>query len=774
MTRTQSLAAALLAAAALTGCQGVWDFLSGGQDKAPAATEPPAAIVAATTCEAELASPDAFEGAHEVWIHCDAGHPVEGVEGTHFIEGDIEAALAAMSAETGVAIAYHGYVPVPMYTEEETDAFAEAEAPPDAVAPEDDVRFGMPSLPPAPAPPPPVEDAPAQAAAPAPAAAPVDDRVAELAPVFGWSEEEAREIQDAFGGDDAALDAFLDQFIVQELESLPAAAAGPGYTEMCQAEIGRPGQLLVTCRNTMTERFRQTEVPIDGAPVATLTTLARELGGPGFDVGNVDATLCVWGNLPLDPEHHYYWACPEWEYQYSDLARQDAESFDTGRIAHHAPEGMVLDQPYFLEVAIQPLQASSDIEAVDTTLMSTMGTGLAPGIETPALDLGFDTISASNVMSAQAIGSGYDIVATTPAEQVLVAGEPTVWQWQVTPKEAGTPILTFTISQSVDVNGRSVLRTVKTIPMSVKVTPLDELLADPGAQVASTPAPEGTGFRTALSSGGNPVVPALDNAGSASATMRSASAGPAAPDIEIAGCTWHAGADPDRQALVLSNLGYSPPLSRLSVTHEDGVRMSGALQEVGFSVLQCEDLGQRSTVRALSMLGRLSKARKDAGAHPVTFFYYSGHGVNIDGTNFILPTDIPGASPDDIRDGGVSFEDIFNRVSSTVAPTSFVVFDACRTVMDDQSRGLMRAYSPVGWASGVFQAFATEPGKTAADDGVYSQELARLMQDLADPANVLFKRVQDAVAARTGQKQRPVYTDGTTGGDFYFQRDASE
>ncbi|WP_290502055.1 caspase family protein, partial [Hyphomonas sp. UBA5107] len=101
------------------------------------------------------------------------------------------------------------------------------------------------------------------------------------------------------------------------------------------------------------------------------------------------------------------------------------------------------------------------------------------------------------------------------------------------------------------------------------------------------------------------------------------------------------------------------------------------------------------------LLGRMAKARKDAGAYPVTFFYYSGHGVNVDGTNFILPTDIPGASPDDIRDFGVSFEQIFNRVSTTVAPTSFIVFDACRTVMDDQSRGLMRAYSPVGWASGV-------------------------------------------------------------------------
>jgi uncharacterized caspase-like protein len=236
-----------------------------------------------------------------------------------------------------------------------------------------------------------------------------------------------------------------------------------------------------------------------------------------------------------------------------------------------------------------------------------------------------------------------------------------------------------------------------------------------------------------------------------------------------AGCTFTEGSNPDRFAMVLSNLAYNPPISRLAVTHADGDRIAEALAETGFSVQRCRDASRSQTLSAMREVGRKSLARKQVGAHPATFFYYSGHGVNIDGTNYVLPVDLPGASTAEIQDGAVSFEQIFNIVSTTVASTSFIVFDACRTVMDDESRGMLRSYRPVTWSTGVFQAYATEPGKTAADDGAYSEELAQRLPAAGVPANVLFKRVQDAVARRTNEQQHPNYIDLTTGGDFYFQ-----
>ncbi|WP_081811382.1 caspase family protein [Hyphomonas beringensis] len=576
---------------------------------------------------------------------------------------------------------------------------------------------------------------------------------------------EYAELLEEYADDPETQAVLLDMIRGQGSAGAPPAAAGPGYQKTCQAETTPRRTLLITCQDMATGVLTQATHPIGSDLEAALVTVAKDLSGPDVEMGIVETPLCFWSETVQITDNRFFSMCPEWEYRYSQLAEDAAANFDTGRIAHHAPQQMVLQQPYFLEVAIQPLQKESDQDSVDESLTAAMGTGLAPDSEERALDLSFDTIRAGSVMSVSAVGEGYDILATTPQEQPLLPGTATVWQWQVTPRQPGTPLLTFTVSETVEVNGRSLPRTVKTIPLNISVTRLDDLLADTGPVDTDADTQE----RSLTSDTSTPVETLVTPPSEASGASLMNASSASGPDADIPGCKWVDGADPDRQAMVLSNLAYSPPVSRLAETHEDGERMTEALSAVGFSVLQCEDLGQRQTVRALSMLGRMAKARTDMGAHPVTFFYYSGHGVNIEGTNFILPTDIPGASPDDIRDMGVSFEQIFNRVSSTVAPTSFVVFDACRTVMDDQSRGLMRAYSPVGWASGVFQAFATEPGKTAADDGVYSEELASNLRTLPDPANVVFKRVQDAVAARTGQKQRPVYTDGTTGGDFYFK-----
>ena len=341
----------------------------------------------------------------------------------------------------------------------------------------------------------------------------------------------------------------------------------------------------------------------------------------------------------------------------------------------------------------------------------------------------------------------FDIRAMTPEQQAVLPDAPTVWKWRVVPKEDGYGSLRYNLSQSLEVDGERFERSVKTIWQDVDISTIDDLLEDD-----PPPATRDTSIMA------NTLVAPTNNG---TPEIMSASA--------EAGCTFTEGSDPDRFAMVLSNLDYSPPISRLAVTHADGDRITEALLETGFSVQRCRDTGRGATLSAMREVGRKSLARKQAGAHPATFFYYSGHGVNIDGTNYVLPVDLPGASTWEIQDGAISFEQIFNIVSTTVASTSFIVFDACRTVMDDESRGMLRSYRPVTWSSGVFQAYATEPGKTAADDGAYSEELAQRLPAAGVPANVLFKRVQDAVARRTNEQQHPNYIDLTTGGDFYFQ-----
>ena len=549
----------------------------------------------------------------------------------------------------------------------------------------------------------------------------------------------------------------LEALFYDALESMPEpAAAGPGNMSQCQAELEDPETISLICelyddigRNS---ELKTAKVPVGDDLTATLRRIAVQVSG-GMDrleLGMPDARLCVWNmdGVVTQENYMYFGECGLWTEPLSKLVEAGAGNFNTGRVAHQAPNEMVVDQAYFLEIAIQPLTQNISVEAADTMLTSTLGTGLAPGSTETPFAISFDTVKASKIMSATLEGDDeFEIRAMTPEQQAVLPDAPTVWKWRVVPKEDGAGYLQYNLSQSLEIDGERFDRSVKTIWLDVDVSTIDDLLEDD-----EPPATRDTSIMAST------LVAPTNNG---TPEMMSASA--------EAGCTFTEGSDPDRFAMLLSNLAYNPPISRLAVTHADGDRITDALLETGFSVQRCRDTGRSATLSALREVGRKSLARKQAGAHPATFFYYSGHGVNIDGTNYVLPVDLPGASTAEIEDGAVSFEQIFNIVSTAVASTSFIVFDACRTVMDDESRGMLRSYQPVTWSSGVFQAYATEPGKTAADDGAYSEELAQRIPAAGVPANVLFKRVQDAVARRTNEQQHPNYIDLTTGGDFYFQ-----
>jgi len=547
---------------------------------------------------------------------------------------------------------------------------------------------------------------------------------------------------------------------LDDVDNLPAAAAGPGYARRCEAVIGSPDEISLYCADGGGDEgnVQVAKVPVEGSLDETLNRLNVSLAGgrERIEIGAPETLFCVRDHEMSENGEGIFAVrqCPEWYRPLKDeAAAADAENFDSGRIAYHAPKEMVAAQPYVLELGIQPVTAATDETRADRTLRDTLGTGLAPGSTESPFALNFETVKASSLMAATIVASGFQVTGITPEEQAVRADAPTVWKWLVTPQQAGQGVVAFNLAQRLEENGERHDRVVKSIPLFVTVRTIDDLLASD--EVA--PGPNGPGARNALPN--TLMSPALDAPPTGTVAVAADS-----------GCRWDIGTNPDRFALVLSNLAYSPPISQLTETHEDGDRIAGSLKDTGFSVLRCRDLGRNQTLEAMRDVGKRSRARKLAGNHPVTFFYYSGHGVNVEDGNYVLPVDLPGANPEEIEDGAVSFEKIFNLMSTTVADTAFIVFDACRTVMDDDSRGMMRAYSPVTWSTGVFQAYATQPGKTAADSGTYSQELAATLPVEGLPANVVFKRVQDEVARKTENKQRPNYLDDTTGGEFYFRK----
>ena len=532
--------------------------------------------------------------------------------------------------------------------------------------------------------------------------------------------------------------------------SLPSCGLGENDTlscsriglRSCQLDLLDHGDLAATCL-TNERTFVQSVAPIEESVERTVRAVGQELLGsdPYFA-----PEICLW-NVPFRPANREEqiafptcFATDERLSQAFDLLSKSNTFPTEGRVGYHTPKEMVTGQPYLLELAVSPA-FESEQDAADERIEAAMGPGTIDPDEGP-IDLAFTSTDVSELMAADLIGSGFDILPVTDEEQLVLFNEATVWQWQVTPTTPGAKLLNFSLSQVLEENGNSRRRSVKRLPVVVKAVSIESLL-------------------TAERSAPNPQIPPMPSTLSAPTLSTTLAEGPKCRDSSE-------GSD-NRRALLVSNEAYSGSISVLSETHNDGARLFNSLTTSGFKVRHCRDLTRDETIAELRSLGSSLKPLTDQGEDTLAFFYYSGHGVNLNGDNYILPIDLDGVSTAKVEDGGVAFHDIFNRISSQVSRASIVVFDACRTVMEEDSRGLVRAYSPVNWALGSLQAFAAGPGEMAPDSGLYSRVLSDQIINYAAPAGEVFRSVQERVFSQSGQTQRPLYRDGTVGRAIYFK-----
>ena len=259
-------------------------------------------------------------------------------------------------------------------------------------------------------------------------------------------------------------------------------------TSQCQAELEDPDTISLICELYddigVNSELKTAKIPVGDDLTATLKRIAVQVGGgmdPYGELAMPEARLCVWNmdDVVTEENYIYFGACGLWTEPLSKLVDAGAGNFNSGRVAHQAPNEMVVDQAYFLEIAIQPLTQNISVEAADTMLTSTLGTGLAPGSTETPFAIEFDTVKASKIMSATLEGDDeFDIRAMTPEQQAVLPDAPTVWKWRVVPKEDGYGSLRYNLSQSLEVDGERFERSVKTIWQDVDISTIDDLLED--------------------------------------------------------------------------------------------------------------------------------------------------------------------------------------------------------------------------------------------------------------------------------------------------------
>jgi uncharacterized caspase-like protein len=196
--------------------------------------------------------------------------------------------------------------------------------------------------------------------------------------------------------------------------------------------------------------------------------------------------------------------------------------------------------------------------------------------------------------------------------------------------------------------------------------------------------------------------------------------------------------------------------------------MAEALRELGFEVLAHENLTYRGMRRAVAEFGE----RLTAGG--VGLFYYSGHGLQVNGKNYLVPVDADIKNERYVTAEAIDADSVLLQMQEAKTRVNIVVLDACRdNPFTGRFRGLGRGLAFMDVPTGTYVAYATAPGSLAEDgepgrNGIYTSELLRALREPGLRIEDVFKRVRIAVQARTKNRQSPWDASSMTG-EFVFK-----
>ncbi|HEY9053940.1 MAG TPA: caspase family protein, partial [Rectinemataceae bacterium] len=212
-------------------------------------------------------------------------------------------------------------------------------------------------------------------------------------------------------------------------------------------------------------------------------------------------------------------------------------------------------------------------------------------------------------------------------------------------------------------------------------------------------------------------------------------------------------------ALVIGNSAYD--IGPLKNAGNDASDMATALRSLGFSVTLGLDATKRSMYQLIDQFGAAIR-----GAD-IALFYYSGHGVQSGGENYLIPVGAEISIASDVELEGVQLQRLIGRMNAAGAGTNVIILDACRNNPFPQAvRDMARGLAVVGQKPPEsIIVYATEAGETADDgsgrNGVFTASLLRHLSR-NEEFTVILRDVNADVRKETEQKQRPAKYDNLT------------
>lgn len=226
-----------------------------------------------------------------------------------------------------------------------------------------------------------------------------------------------------------------------------------------------------------------------------------------------------------------------------------------------------------------------------------------------------------------------------------------------------------------------------------------------------------------------------------------------------------------RVALVIGNDAYRY-LPQLANAINDARAMKSVLGELDFDVRLVENATFPEIGRAVKIF------TEQLRPGDVGLFYYSGHGIQLAGENFLVPVDFRAQDELDARYASYPANEVLDYMTRSRALLNVVILDACRDNPFVSSRSGRQGLATMSAGRGTLIAFATGPGKIASDNpnganGLFTTYLIEKLKAPGLSLDQIFNQVARQVDAASRGRQTPWVVKSLTG-DYYFRPPAAD
>lgn len=223
-------------------------------------------------------------------------------------------------------------------------------------------------------------------------------------------------------------------------------------------------------------------------------------------------------------------------------------------------------------------------------------------------------------------------------------------------------------------------------------------------------------------------------------------------------------------ALVIGIKSYEavPPLAN---TLNDARDIAASLKAKGFSVIEVYDPKTKSDLRNAVLQFNKTLSNNPNG---VGMLYYSGHGMQIDGANYMIPAAATLEIKADVDEQCMNMDYVLRSMEENGNQLNIIVLDACRNnPFRSFSRSAEKGLSMVNAPKGSYIVYATKPGAVASDgtgrNGLFTSKLLKFLDVPDQSLEDVFKNVASEVAKDSNDQQRPWVSSDYTG-VFYFNK----